>query len=1105
MEEIKENIKVFIRQRPPNRDDALENSTMIGKSIVRKDGGTVAISGIQSIAPNGQNCTYFSGISHANHKFVMDHIFSGDATQCDVYDTVAKPIVDSCLKGYSGLVLAYGPTGSGKTYTMRGPQGGEVRGVMSRCIEQILAANSHGTMEIWASYLQIYCEQISDLLRDNLQDLQATEMSNNVSAAQHFNGDSNLNLRMKPDGSGVYVEGLMRYRIASVDDLFDVLERGDQYRSVAATKVNEFSSRSHAVLMLSIMIPEETVDSQTGAVSVDERVMREGQLMLVDLAGSERAHASEGKSYLRLEEAKAINLSLSALGNVMNALAENKQHVPYRDSKLTRLLQNCLGGTARTAIIVNVVPGEDATGETLNTLRFANRASKVKVVAKISKHRNFEMLLKEALQQIKELEHFKQQSLQLSGVQEDMQEKEALIEQLRLEIQMHKVQITQLQRENEFLKKSGAGLNDSNGARLLSRVPSNPSLVGNLFPPMAPADSTTSSSMGSSFPSTMSASTLALLNMKSSGIAAASDADSVATEEIVTLSAAASGTQSVQQSKAEDLMAVEAMSRSLKQKATDMKYKRLTQQVLDAERELKEERERHLRTVQELRALHDQNLSHESYFNKRIDELLQELTERQNLLDEHQQVLQGEREEKAALEEEMTTMKSKMTTMIDKEQVGMMETLFQETIERMNQRVQYLELQSFQQQQQFYEDQQLHLQEKHQWLEQHQQQHQHQQQKQAPSKNPSQATGIVAATASYGGKGGYGICARSSANAKTNPTTSTSVNKAPNHNKNVLSTYSFWTPEGANALRQQQLQQQNDRVKESSSPLNLSPRPPGVVSTRLPPNAPSNVPGLQYVNSGNTGQSTDSLTSSGGSGSQTPQDVGQFSNKQHVRLEPGGRLRPHSSNSNHPAATPQSDVSPPPKTYSGGGLTTGNNNNSGSNNNSNNNLRASLSAPKTLRDSMPLSPSGTTGSAPTGSAPTGSTGSSTAMGSSPRSGSVTRRSLVVVDPVTGITTTTTTTTTTMTVPDANTNTNTNSTATTTAAATAASVASNGSISGRGVLPTTRSFRMVSGTTSNLSSSGTSAASAVGMVLRLHPSASSNVPATPTPDETFESY
>lgn len=822
-----------------------------------------------------------------------------------------------------------------------------------------MSATSNGTTEVWASYLQIYCEQISDLLRDNVQDnIPAIDLTNPAAATHHFHGDAQLNLRIKPDGNGVYVEGLMRYRIASVEDLFDVLERGDQYRSVAATNANEFSSRSHAVLMLSIMIPEESTDPITGMVTIDDRVMREGQLMLVDLAGSERAHASEGRNYLRLEEAKAINLSLSALGNVMNALAENKPHVPYRDSKLTRLLQNCLGGTARTAIIVNVVPGEDATGETLNALRFANRASKVKVVAKISKHRNFEMLYKEALQKIKELEHFKEHALQLSGMEEEMQEKDNLIEKLNLEVQMQKVQINHLQRENEQLKataklqaETAQNATTSSGAKILSRTSSSTSLNAGILPPTAPSES--------GLPPVISPATLALLG-HSPGIAAAmntsktlassgvSDTDSIATEEIVTLSSA-NVTSVTQPQKAEDVAAVEAMSKSMKQKATDLKYKRLTQQVMDAERDLREERERHLRTVQELRAIHDQNISHESYFNKRIDELLQELTERQNLLDEHQQVLQSEREDKAQLEQELTSTKAKMVNMVDKEQVEIMETLFQETIERMNQRVQNLELQAHQQQQQYLQEQQLHLQEKHQWLEAQQQQQ------------------------ARGGKNNVGIKPSVGIAAKTGTSATANGNGAPA--KKPSSTYAFWTPEGANALRQQQLKDQSSSSsKDAAGAIKESPR------------APTHVRNLS--NSSGISQASDSSQ-------ELLQGRSALTN---TRLEPGGRLRPNSSNSNHLQSSNAGTGSPVTPVQASS---------------SSSNLRASSSAPKTLHSA--LSPTASTTTAEGSNTSIGVNGLSagaSATTTSPRSSSVTRRSRVVVDPVTGITTTTTTTTTT---------------------------------------------------------------------------------------------
>lgn len=177
-----------------------------------------------------------------------------------------------------------------------------------------------------------------------------------------FNQPLQLRERSGPASASsttVYVEGLSRYAIQSVDDLSELLRRGDLNRSTAATNMNETSSRSHAVLIVKVVTPDPTATgipaeaaTSTGTATPLPQSYRESTLMLVDLAGSERASASEGRSHLRSEEARAINLSLSALGNCMSALAapEKSSHVPYRDSKLTRLLQGCLGGRARTAV-----------------------------------------------------------------------------------------------------------------------------------------------------------------------------------------------------------------------------------------------------------------------------------------------------------------------------------------------------------------------------------------------------------------------------------------------------------------------------------------------------------------------------------------------------------------------------------------------------------------------------------------------------------------------------------------------------------------------------------------------------------------------------------
>jgi len=163
--------------------------------------------------------------------------------------------------------------------------------------------------------------------------------------------------------------------------------------------MNLTSSRSHAALIITLIIPDQS-NLTTITTTTTGGSYKESTLVLVDLAGSERASATNGLNFMRAEEAKAINLSLSALGNCMSALAERRQHIPYRDSKLTRLLQCSLGGNSRTSIIVNIPPGSDNNGEILNSLRFASRASKIRVEASITKCLNFEALYLETKRQL---------------------------------------------------------------------------------------------------------------------------------------------------------------------------------------------------------------------------------------------------------------------------------------------------------------------------------------------------------------------------------------------------------------------------------------------------------------------------------------------------------------------------------------------------------------------------------------------------------------------------------------------------------------------------------------------------------------------------------
>jgi kinesin family protein 5 len=277
--------------------------------------------------------------------------------QADVFDYSIRPTVDDILNGYNGTVFAYGQTGAGKSYTMMGSDiDDEVgRGVIPRIVQQvfasILASPSNIEYTVRVSYMEIYMERIRDLLMPQNDNLPVHEEKNR----------------------GVYVKGLLEVYVASDDEVYEVLRRGGSARAVSATNMNAESSRSHSIFVVTISQKNVETGSQ-----------KSGQLFLVDLAGSEKI-GKTGASGQTLEEAKKINKSLSALGMVINSLTDGKSsHVPYRDSKLTRILQESLGGNSRTTLIINCSPSSYNDVETLGTLRFGMRAKSIKNKAKIN-------------------------------------------------------------------------------------------------------------------------------------------------------------------------------------------------------------------------------------------------------------------------------------------------------------------------------------------------------------------------------------------------------------------------------------------------------------------------------------------------------------------------------------------------------------------------------------------------------------------------------------------------------------------------------------------------------------------------------------------------
>ncbi|PSC68795.1 kinesin KIF3B [Micractinium conductrix] len=383
-----ECVRVAVRCRPPNSREAGE------RLVVSVDDAAGRVELAISLA------------GEAPRAFTFDHAFGPGASQQHVYNATARELVDSALAGYNATLFAFGQTGTGKTHTMEGcassssssssgsgggggaaPAGGlhPEAGIIPRTFGQIFAAigaSQDQTFLVRASMLEIYNEEIRDLLSKNPK--------------------NRLDMHEAKDSS-VYVKGLNSFVVKSEAEIAAVLEAGKRNRSVGATLMNQDSSRSHSVFTITIEAADAAAVAAGGASGGSGGSgIRVGKLNLVDLAGSER-QAKTGAAGDRLKEASKINLSLSALGNVISALVDGKgAHVPYRDSKLTRLLQDSLGGNTRTVMIANVGPAGSNADESLSTLRYANRAKNIQNKPKINEDPK-DAMLKEYQQEIARL------------------------------------------------------------------------------------------------------------------------------------------------------------------------------------------------------------------------------------------------------------------------------------------------------------------------------------------------------------------------------------------------------------------------------------------------------------------------------------------------------------------------------------------------------------------------------------------------------------------------------------------------------------------------------------------------------------------------------
>ncbi|XP_035484026.2 kinesin-like protein KIF18A isoform X1 [Scophthalmus maximus] len=346
------HVKVIVRVRPPNDSEKRENCRnvvqVVDNHMLIFDPKEEDASGFGSQRGRNRN---INKRANKDLKFVFDHVFGETSTQVDIFESTTKGVLDGLMNGFNCTVFAYGATGAGKTHTMLGAQ--NEPGVMYRTMTDLFKrmddAKEEKEFAVAFSYLEVYNEQIRDLLA-------------NVGP-----------LAVREDGSkGVVVQGLTLHQPKSAEHILEALDSGNRNRTQHPTDMNATSSRSHAVFQIYLRQQDKTASLNPNVCVA--------KMSLIDLAGSERASATNAKG-ARLREGANINRSLLALGNVINALADpksKKAHIPYRDSKLTRLLKDSLGGNCRTVMIANVSPSSKSYDDTHNTLKYANRAKEIK-------------------------------------------------------------------------------------------------------------------------------------------------------------------------------------------------------------------------------------------------------------------------------------------------------------------------------------------------------------------------------------------------------------------------------------------------------------------------------------------------------------------------------------------------------------------------------------------------------------------------------------------------------------------------------------------------------------------------------------------------------
>lgn len=410
-EEVNQNIQVFVRCRPLNTSEKRSHIDLIPEK--------------RTIKASQQNKTY-----------TFDNVFDAKAKQFDVYRVVVEPLVEQVIEGYNCTVFAYGQTGTGKTYTMIGNRSDKdvsweedpTSGIIPRAIDQLLddLQNQNTEYTVRVSYLELYNEEAYDLLSPLCD---------------------NTKLRIYNDTErkgSVIISGLVEIIVKTKAEIFEILEKGSLKRQTAPTLMNACSSRSHSIFSITVHIKEVTLDG--------EEVVKMGKLNLVDLAGSENIGRS-GAVEERAREASNINKSLLTLGRVITSLVEKSSHIPYRDSKLTRLLQDSLGGKTKTSIIATISPGVEDFEDTISTLDYAQRAKKITNKPEVNLKLSKKTLISEYLVEIEKLRRDLEAARDKKGVYVDAKNFSEMESTLKAQEQSLEIKEARIDFLKEELKK----------------------------------------------------------------------------------------------------------------------------------------------------------------------------------------------------------------------------------------------------------------------------------------------------------------------------------------------------------------------------------------------------------------------------------------------------------------------------------------------------------------------------------------------------------------------------------------------------------------------------------------------------------------------------